>query len=103
MGTALRLPDTDADGQLYQHVGRYAGRMVLTAFDMIGGVDRLADWADKNPTDFFTKVFPKVIAKPHEVGVSEGVENLLEKLDSAERADRAVPIEGTARVIDEGS
>lgn len=103
MANALRLPDTDADGQLYQHVGRYAGRMVLTAFDMIGGVDRLADWADKNPGEFFTKVFPKVIAKPHEVSVSEGVENLLERLDDADRAERAVPIDAQVRVLDEGA
>jgi hypothetical protein len=102
MAQALRLPDTDADGQLYQHVGRYAGRMVLTAFDMIGGVDRLAAWAEKNPGEFFTKVFPKVIAKPHEVGVSEGVENLLERLDEADRADRARPIDAVARVVEEG-
>lgn len=100
MASALRLPDTDADGQLYQHVGRYAGRMVLTAFDMIGGVDRLADWADKNPGEFFTKVFPKVIAKPHEVGVSEGVEALLERLDAA---DQAVPIDGQHRFVEDGA
>lgn len=84
---------------MYQHVGRYAGRMVLTAFDMMGGVDRLADWADKNPGEFFTKVFPKVIAKPVEHNVSEGVESLLDKLDAA---DRATLIEGESRVIEEG-
>lgn len=98
MASALRLPDTDADGQLYQHVGRYAGRMVLTAFDMIGGVDRLADWADKNPGEFFSKVFPKVIAKPHEVGVSGGVETLLERLEAA---DAALPIEGQHRFVED--
>lgn len=103
MTNALRLPDTDADGQLYQHVGRYAGRMVLTAFDMIGGVDRFAAWAESNPSDFYTKVFPKVIAKPHEVGVSDGVESLLERLDSADRSDRAIPIDGEHRVLDDGA
>lgn len=96
MTGALRLPNTDADGQLYQHVGRYAGQMVITAFDMMGGVERLADWADKNPDRFFTAVFPKIIAKPVEHTVSEGVEHLLEKLDAA---DRATLIEGTATVI----
>lgn len=103
MAGALRLPDTDADGVLYQHVGRYAGRMVLTAFDMIGGVDRLAAWAERNQTDFYTKVFPKIIAKPHEISVSEGVESLLERLDAADRSDRAIPINGTSRVIDDGA
>lgn len=98
MTKSLRLPSTDADGNLYQHVGRYAGQMVITAFDMIGGVDRLAAWAEANPSDFFTKVFPKVIAKPVEHTVSEGVEALLERLDGS---DRAVLIEGTHRVVEE--
>lgn len=98
MTAPLRLPDTDADGNLYAHVGRYAGRMVLVAFDMMGGVDRLADWADKNPGDFFTKVFPKVIAKPVEHSVSEGVEALLERLDAG---DSAIPIEGAHHFVEE--
>lgn len=97
MSNALRLPDTDADGVLYQHVGRYAGRMVLTAFDMMGGVDRLASWADKNPGEFFTKVFPKVIAKPVEHNLSEGVEELLSRLDAGEHAEA---IEGTHRFVE---
>lgn len=99
MAQSLRLPDTDSDGALYQHVGRYAGRMVLTAFDMIGGVDRLAAWADANPEKFYTSVFPKIIAKPVEHSVSEGVESLLERLDAA---DRDV-IDVEARVIDDGA
>ena len=70
---------------------------MLTAFDMIGGVDRLAAWAEKNPGDFFTKVFPKVIAKPVEHNVSEGVEDLLARLDAGENAK---VIEGEARVIE---
>lgn len=98
MASSLRLPTTDQDGNLYQHVGRYAGQMVITAFDMIGGVDRLADWADKNPNEFFTKVFPKVIAKPVEHSVSEGVEALLERLDASEHATL---IEGSARLVEE--
>lgn len=98
MRNAIKLPDTDADGALYQHVGRYAGRMVLTAFDMIGGVDRLADWADKNYGEFATKLLPKIIAKPVEHNVSEGVEDLLSRLDAA---DSAQVIEGEHRFVEE--
>lgn len=98
MTKSLRLPSTDADGNLYQHVGRYAGQMVVVAFDMAGGVDRLADWADKNYGEFITKVFPKVIAKPVEHTVSEGVESLLERLDAG---DRSTLIEGTATWVDD--
>lgn len=88
MSKNLRLPAVGDDGSLYGHVGRYAGMAVVTAFEMIGGVDRLAAWADKNPSDFFTKVLPKTIAKPVEHTVSEGVEDLLAKLDSDARRER---------------
>lgn len=100
MTKSLRLPQADSDGALYQHVGRYAGQMVLTAFDMIGGVDRFAAWAEKNPTDFYTKVFPKVIAKPVEHGVTKDVEALLERLDAVDASDRAMVIEGESRVVE---
>ena len=50
-------------GEAYQHVGRYAGAVVLSVFEQIGGMDRMASWADTNPTDFYTKLFPKLIAK----------------------------------------
>lgn len=72
----------DADGAVIPHAGRYARESVLTAFEMIGGVDRMADWADKNPGEFFTKLFPKVITKEVEVHASEGVEDLLARLDA---------------------
>lgn len=88
MAKPLRLPTVGDDGSLYGHVGRYAGMAVVTAFEMIGGTDRLAAWADKNPGEFFTKVLPKTIAKPHEHTVSEGVEDLLDKLDRVERQQR---------------
>ena len=71
----------DADGAVVAHAGRYARECVLTAFEMIGGVDRMADWADKNPDQFFTKLFPKVITKEVEVTASAGIEDLLAQLD----------------------
>lgn len=75
------VPAGGPNGELLINAGRYARESVLTAFEMIGGVDRLADWADKNPGEFFTKMFPKVIGREVEHGVSEGVESLLDKLD----------------------
>lgn len=34
---------------------------VHDAFDLIGGVPRLAIWADQNPGEFFTKILPRTI------------------------------------------
>jgi hypothetical protein len=98
MKNAVRLASVDDEGNLYQHVGRHAGQLVLTAFYDVGGSERLADWADKNYGEFATKLLPKIIAKPHEHNISEGVEDLLERLDASDRAD---VVEGSHRFIDE--
>lgn len=72
-----------SDGAVMMHVGRYAREIVLTTFEMIGGVERMADWADKNPGDFYTKLLPKVIAKEVEhTGSVRGIEEMLEELPS---------------------
>jgi hypothetical protein len=79
------IPYGDADGAVIPHAGRYARECVLIAFEMIGGVERMAAWAQANPTDFFTKLYPKVITREVEVSASRGVEDLLAELDARER------------------
>lgn len=63
-----RLPMISAEQ--YQHVGRYAGALVMSCFEQIGGLPRMAAWADGNPTDFYTKLFPKMISRSQQVDVS---------------------------------
>ena len=63
-----RLPMISAEQ--YQHIGRFAGALVLSTFEMIGGLPRMAHWADENPTDFYTKLFPKMISRSQQVDVS---------------------------------
>lgn len=70
------------DGALIQNAGRYARESVLIAFEQIGGVDRMAAWADENPGEFFTKLFPKTITKEVEHGASQSLEDMIESLDS---------------------
>lgn len=71
------------DSALYANVGRYAGATVLTVFEQIGGVNRMAEWADENPGEFYTKMLGKVISSPKEVQVSGTVNfrQVLETLD----------------------
>ena len=57
-------------GEAYQHVGRYAGAVVMACFEQIGGLQRMATWADTNPTDFYTKLFPKLVQRSAQVDVS---------------------------------
>lgn len=63
-----RLPMISAE--TYQHVGRFAGALVLSCFEQIGGLPRMAVWADQNPTDFYTKLFPKMISRSQQVDIS---------------------------------
>jgi hypothetical protein len=63
-----RLPMISAES--YQHVGRFAGALVMSCFEQIGGLPRMAAWADSNPTDFYTKLFPKMISRSQQVDVS---------------------------------
>ena len=63
-----KLPMISAEQ--YQHVGRYAGALVMSCFEQIGGLGRMAAWADTNPTDFYTKLFPKMISRSTQVDVS---------------------------------
>lgn len=39
-----------------------AKKMIALAYEGIGGLKRFIDWADKNPTAFYTIVYPKIIA-----------------------------------------
>lgn len=57
-------------GEAYQHVGRYAGAVVMACFEQIGGLARMQTWADTNPTDFYTKLFPKLVQRSAQVDVS---------------------------------
>jgi len=75
-------PYGDADGAVIPHAGRYAREAVLLAFEMIGGVERMASWAEANPTEFYTRLFTKVITREVEVSASQGVEDLLARLDN---------------------
>lgn len=77
------------DAQLYANIGRYAGNVVMAVFQEVGGVEAMADWAEENPTDFYTKLFPKVITAPKqiEVGGTITLEEAVKALDLAEGTD----------------
>ena len=67
----------------YQHVGRYAGAAVMHCFEAIGGAERMRAWADGNPTDFFTKLFPKMISRSQQVDISAtlSIDDAIERLE----------------------
>lgn len=71
-------------GEQYQHVGRYAGAVVMACFEQIGGLARMTEWADTNPTDFYTKLFPKLVQRSAQVDVSGTVtiDDAISRLDN---------------------
>lgn len=86
------LPVSLPEGGLLPHVSARLRRQTIDAvFEMTGGTDRLAAWAQANDDNYRT--FVKDMWAPGqaksanvEVGASKSVEDLLEKLDRAERA-----------------
>jgi len=82
-----KLPMISAEQ--YQHVGRYAGALVMSCFAQIGGIDRMAQWADHNPTDFYTKLFPKMISRSTQVDVS-GTLTIDDAINRLERMDEVI-------------
>lgn len=82
-----RLPMISAEQ--YQHIGRFSGALVLSCFEQIGGLPRMAAWADQNPTDFFTKLFPKMISRSQQVDVSGTltIDDAISRLDRMDDAE----------------
>lgn len=78
------LPVATPEGNLLVHASaRMRTNIVDTVFVMMGGVERMADWAAKNPGEFYTKIWTKGMAKPISLEVSESgsLEDLLGELD----------------------
>ena len=67
----------------YQHVGRYAGAVVMHCFEAIGGAKRMAFWADQNYGEFATKLFPKMISRSQQVDISAtlSIDDAIERLE----------------------
>lgn len=69
------------NGEIYQAVGKYARSAVLFAFEDMGGPEALSEWAQANKDDFYTKLFPKIIARESEVTHHKTVDQLMDVID----------------------
>lgn len=83
--TSLANPPA-IDAALYGNIGRYAGAAVLTVFEQIGGINRMAQWAEENPNDFYKGPFAKIISAPKEINVTGKltIEDAVKALDLEE-------------------
>ncbi len=69
------------NGEIFKNVGKYARSAVLYAFEVNGGADGLATWARDNEDEFYTKLFPKIIARESEVTHHRTVDQLMDVID----------------------
>lgn len=80
----IHVPAVDPEGVIIANAGKHARNAVLTAFEMMGGTAGLVTWAQRNAaneTDFYTKLFPKVIQKEVEVSKQGSIEDVLNVID----------------------
>ena len=91
-------------GALLPHMSaRLRTETIDALFVGAGGFERALSWIQKSDANYeeFFKLWAKGAARHTnmEIGVSEGVEALLEKLDEQDRASRATVINGHATEV----
>ena len=72
-----------SNGELIVNAGKYSRAAIIAAFEMNGGVESFAEWAALNQTEFYTKLFPKLIGREAEEKAPDNVEDLLLEIDDA--------------------
>ena len=69
-------------GDISINFGKFSRGAVVAAFELMGGVEEFAQWAEDNPHDFYTKLFPRLIGREEaKVQRPDNVEDLLTILD----------------------
>lgn len=71
-------------GDALQHVGRYANAVVMACFEQLGGLAMMVDWASQNRSDFYTKLFPKIMQRSTQLDVTGSVtiDDAISRLES---------------------
>lgn len=95
MSRRNRFPLTSgADGFVFPSSLGNARANFDIVHEMIGGNDRMADWADKNPGDFY-KLYSKTIVKEidQRTEITESLEQKIARLEAqANAGDRAINV-----------
>ncbi len=82
-----RVTSIGSTGELIVNAGSYSRAAIVAAFEMNGGVTAFAEWAEVNKTEFYTKLFPKLIGREAEGTKADDVEDLLLEMDAEEVPD----------------
>lgn len=76
-----RVTAIGSNGELIPNAGRYSRGAIVVAFEMMGGMENFAQWAQDNEGDFYTKLFTKLVGRETEQKADESLEDMLEVLD----------------------
>lgn len=76
-----RSTSVDAAGMLTVNAGKFSRAAVIATFEMLGGLETFTEWADENKSEFYTKMFGKVIGREVEHKASDSLEDILDILD----------------------
>lgn len=68
-------------GELNINAGIYSRTAIIMAFELNGGIEKFAEWAEDNPSEFYTKLFGKLVGREVEAPKTDNVEDLLDVLD----------------------
>lgn len=93
---------THGAGGISVSAGRFSRSAIVAVFQLNGGIESFADWAKANPTDFYTRMFGRVIGKEAQDAPksSEDVDDLLDEIEDAEFEDITDKVD--ARVSSDG-
>ncbi len=69
------------NGDVISSTSKFARGAAAVAFQMMGGVDALQAWAEEHETEFYTKIFTKLIGRESEATGGSRVEDMLLVLD----------------------
>lgn len=92
-----RVPVISAEQ--YAHMGKYSGALVIAAFEQMGGLPMLVDWASQNRTDFYTKIWSKTIQRSTAVEHS-GTLTIDDAINRLERLENPIDAEFTEMKYD---
>jgi hypothetical protein len=86
------------NGDLLVSASKYSRTAIIMAFEMMGGIESFAEWAMNNKSEFYTKMFGKVIGKETEQGSEDPVEDYLKILDA--EAEDVTPADAPANLAE---
>lgn len=81
----------DPMGSIMANSGRHLRNAVAAAFEMIGGTQALAEWAQTNKGDYYTKLLPRLLPKEIIVDDRRSVDDIINEMDGGAPVPQELP------------